>query len=358
MRKIIGLDNDHLYQNSMVQGHTIFIRNIKDLNDLEKEFVNNNAKYFQSLDWANVNGKLGKESKILLLSENGKIKNSWLFFLMELNLFGFRYRELRLETEPISYEHVEEMLLYITQYCSENKYDNVLFQINMSNWSIELQSLKVPFSNCSDFGTHIINLKDTLPNICNRMHKKHRTSIRKAIKMRYYVIESKGEEEITNFYHLVNKTYGRSGSYGYSLGYLKTILSSQYSRLFLCYSIENELAAAALIIGDKEQAYYFHGGSITQSNGASNLLHWHIIKQLKHEGYEKYDFGGVSYNPAPGTKSYGIKMFKERFGGEFIHVYRGQIVMNKTKTHLISLIRRMYNESYILKKIFCGRVYY
>ena len=336
----------------MVQDHRISIKGLNDLSNKEKIFISENSKYFQSLDWVSINHKLGKNSGIILLYDGDEIKNSWLFFIMELNFIVFKYREIRLETEPVFYDHVDEMLAYLIEYCSKNQYDNILFQTNMSNWKNDLRECPIQFSNIFDFGTCIIDLKEDISDICKMMHKKHRNIIRKALKMHYHVIEDKEDEAINNFYTLVNETYSRSDQFGHSMDYLKTVLSSKYSRLFLCYSNENILTTAALIVGDKKQAYYLHGGSITPSNGASNLLHWHIIKQLKNEGYDKYDFGGVSYNPVKGSKSYGIKMFKERFGGEFIHVYRGQININKTKTDLVALIRNIYNNSRILKKIF------
>ena len=338
--------------NSMLQDHRISIKDLNDLSNKEKIFISENSKYFQSLDWASINHKLDKNSRIILLYDGDEIINSWLFFIMELNFIVFKYREIRLETEPVFYDHTHEMLAHLMEYCSENKYDNILFQTNMSNWINDLSEYQIQFSNIFDFGTCIIDLKDDIYHICKMMHKKHRNIIRKAVKMHYYVIEDKKDEAISNFYTLVNETYSRSGQFGHSIEYLKTVLSSKYSRLFLCYSSENILTAGALIVGDNKQVYYLHGGSITPSNGASNLLHWHIIKQLKDEGYEKYDFGGVSYSPAKKSKAYGIKMFKERFGGEFIHVYRGQININKTKTDLVALIRNIYNNSRILKKIF------
>lgn len=346
------IDENYVQRDSMVQNCTCCIKDMSELSVDEKTFISQNAKYFQSLDWADLNHKLGKKSGIIIFHDGNEIKNTWLFFRMELNVLGFHYREIRLETEPVFYNHADSMLIELIQYCKENRYDNILFQTNMSNWTIDLKKMSIHFSNIADFGTCIIDLNEENSQICKKVHKKHRNIIRKAVKMNYHVIEDKQNEKITDFYNLINETYSRSGQFGYSMEYLQTILSSQYNRLFLCYSGENELTAAAVIVGDKKQAYYLHGGSITSSNGASNLLQWHIIKQLKTEGCHKYDFGGVSYNPVKGSKPYGIRMFKERFGGEFIHVYRGQIIINKTKTDIMALVRKIYNGSRILKKIF------
>lgn len=173
--------------------------------------------------------------------------------------------------------------------------------------------------------------------------------------MQYYVVEEKSDEALHRFFTLVNETYRRSKKFGCSKEYLKNILSSEYSRLFFCYSSKSILAASALIMGNKKQAYYLHGGSIVNSEGASNLLHWYIIKQLKEEGYKKYDFGGVSYDPHPKSKAYGIKIFKSRFGGGFVHTYRGEIIINKTKARLLFILRKIYNNSYYLQKMFYTR---
>ena len=330
----------------------IIIKKIGDLEDIEKKFISENSKYFQSLDWADIGSKLGRAPEFILFYAEGEIKNSWLFFTLDMPFSLFRYREMRLETEPICYDGADAMLKFLVEHCKEKRYDNILFQTNMSNWTIGLNDCPLNFYVIEDFGTYIIDLSENPDAIFKNMHKKHRNVIRKAVKLEYYIIEDKSDEALDDFFNLVNETYRRSNKFGYSKEYLKTILSSEYSRLFSCYSPDAILTASALVIGDKNQAYYLHGGSVINSDGASNLLHYDIIRKLKEYGYEKYDLGGVSHNPAEGSKAYGIKTFKSRFGGEFMHVYRGQIRINKTKTQLIASVRKVYNSSYYLKRLF------
>lgn len=347
---------ENVLVNQMEEQFKVIIKKLNELTKEENRFISENSKYFQSPDWAKVKDTLGSNSHFILLYSEGKLQNSWLYFTMDVNLLAFKYREIRLETEPLYYTHTEKMLNCLIKNCKEKKYDNILFQINMSNWSLELgeysKKHSIPFSSIEDFGTCVVDLREDTSTLCKNIHKKHRNVIRKAIKKEYRVLEDKSNESTGNFFNLLNETYKRSNKFGYSEQYLRTLLASEYCRLFTCYSNENEPVASALIAGNRKQAYYLHGASIPNPDGASNYLHWEIMKQLKGEGYVKYDLGGVSYNPPEGSKAYGIKTFKERFGGEFVHVYRGQININRRKTALMKRLRDIYNSSYQLKNIF------
>jgi lipid II:glycine glycyltransferase (peptidoglycan interpeptide bridge formation enzyme) len=52
-----------------------------------------------------------------------------------------------------------------------------------------------------------------------------------------------------------------------------------------------------------------------------NLLTWEAMRSFRAEGVKRYDFVGTRINPEPGSKQEGLKMFKERFGGDLMQGY-------------------------------------
>lgn len=63
--------------------------------------------------------------------------------------------------------------------------------------------------------------------------------------------------------------------------------------------------------GDK--GYWLHGAGRGTSPNAGQLLHWRAIQQLKNDGVQWYDLGGV-----PFEQTNGIYKFKRAFGGEYL----------------------------------------
>ena len=92
----------------------------------------------------------------------------------------------------------------------------------------------------------------------------------------------------------------------------------------------------------KHSAYYVYGGSIPDPiAGATNMLHWEAIKHFRHLGVKRYDFVGVRINPEHGSKQAGLKMFKERFGGELVKGYMWKYSLKPLKFACYSLASRL-----------------
>ena len=84
-------------------------------------------------------------------------------------------------------------------------------------------------------------------------------------------------------------------------------------------------------------AYYLYGGSISKPvTGATNLLQWEAIRTFKKLGIRHYDFVGVRISPEKGSKQSGLKMFKQRFGGDLVLGYMWKYSYNQVKFAIYS----------------------
>ena len=135
--------------------------------------------------------------------------------------------------------------------------------------------------------SNILNLTSSIEDLKAGLHKKHRNMIRKAEKMGMKVEES---DDVNSYHKLSRDTYKRSGGEGPSYGMLKklydTLNPKGMCRIFFFTKYEDDILAAAFMLFCGERVYYYQGASAKKTFGASNLLHWEIIKKAKMEGYK------------------------------------------------------------------------
>jgi lipid II:glycine glycyltransferase (peptidoglycan interpeptide bridge formation enzyme) len=112
-----------------------------------------------------------------------------------------------------------------------------------------------------------------------------------------------------------------SGALG-ALGTLETSgalgAGKNFIRLFFA-EYEGRKIATALVSSFARKATYLHGASDNEYRQlmAPQLLQWEIIKTMKAEGANLYDFYGIDEQKWPG-----VTRFKQGFGGEE-RVYNG-----------------------------------
>lgn len=101
--------------------------------------------------------------------------------------------------------------------------------------------------------------------------------------------------------------------------------------------------AAAVLFYNNYSAYYLYGGTIAKPlTGASNLLHWEIIKFLKRSGAKYYDLVGARITPSKNSKTEGIQRFKSRFGAQLKTGYLWKMPISKIKYKVYSLFLKYY----------------
>lgn len=174
------------------------------------------------------------------------------------------------------------------------------------------------------YGTYSIDLGKSDEVLWNNLHSKHRNVIRNATK-KGVIIET-GMNHLTAAYGLICDTFRRSKlgfmSYGAFERYILSL--GEYVKIFVAVN-QGALQGCAVIPFSNHSAYYVYGGTMPGPiTGAMNLLHWEAIRHFRQLEVKRYDFVGVRINPEKGSKQEGLKMFKERFGGQLVqgHIWK------------------------------------
>jgi hypothetical protein len=187
------------------------------------------------------------------------------------------------------------------------------------------------------YGNFVVDLAHSEEQLWQNLHGKHRNVIRTATKKGVEI--RSGAEELEKVHALIASTLGRSKLDFMSFEKFGQFISAlgMNVKILVAYH-EGHLQGAAVFPFSNHSAYYLYGGSVAQPvTGAMNLLHWEAIRYFRNLGVKRYDFVGARVAPEKGSKQEGIKMFKERFGGEFLTGYTWKFSFKPIKYWLYSL---------------------
>lgn len=195
-------------------------------------------------------------------------------------------------------------------------------------------SLRIPF------GSHIIDLSAPEEGLLMNMHSKHRNSVRRAERNGVTVL-SGGKDLIPDYLKADEDTWERSSRDSYGAAFFEKIVDGLKDKgvLYVAYK-DGEPQAGACYFFNEKMCYYMYGASITKPEpGATNLLQWAAIKDMKARGVERFSFVGCRINEDEDSKYHGIQRFKERFGGKLWQGYMFKCVLSPVK---YKLFREMY----------------
>ena len=230
-----------------------------------------------------------------------------------------------LESEPFRYDGIND------------EDDNIVLKDFLNQVMVELKKEKITWtittntsrfqaypdnSKCILSGNYIIDLTLSEEELWQKVHSKHRNSIRRGEKsnLTFKVGDIDLVEEYTG---MANETYKRSGGNETDSKYYFSLIEKldKKSRIVIAYK-NSVPQAAGMFIFNKKIAYYLHGASVARPEpGSTNYLLWKTIIDMKNCGIEKFSFVGYHFNPEAGSKLEGIQNFKSRFGGYLEQCY-------------------------------------
>jgi hypothetical protein len=188
------------------------------------------------------------------------------------------------------------------------------------------------------YGSYLIDLTQPEETILNNFSASHRRKVRLARKKGLEIKE--GTQFLRTAYDLVKDTFKRwsRGFMGWE-EFKRYVGSLDENVKILVADYQGREQGAVVIPFSKHSAYYVYGGSIPQPiTGATNLLHWEAIRQFRELGVRRYDFVGVRIKPEKGSKQDGLKMFKERFGGQLVRGYMWKYSIHPAKFAAYSMV--------------------
>ncbi len=184
--------------------------------------------------------------------------------------------------------------------------------------------------------TVMVDLTKSEDEILAGMRRQTRYEVRRADKLGIKVISGNSEELFKEFHAEQVKTAHRQNFIPPSE---KVLLAEREAfgdniKIYVAETAEGEKIAYGLILGSGKEADYYEAAS-TELNrkmpGAYALL-WQAIKDLKKEGYERFNLWGIAPPGQPNHRYTGVTTFKTGFSDNVVeYVPAHDLVISKVK---------------------------
>ena len=182
--------------------------------------------------------------------------------------------------------------------------------------------------------TVMIDLKKSEDELLANMRRQTRYEVRRADKLNIRVENSNSEELFKEFHKIQVATAKRQKFIPPDLKTLLAERESLNSTIYVAKTEDNQPIAYGLIIKEGKEGDYYEAASTDLNRklpGAYALL-WQVIKDLKKEGYERFNLWGIAPANQPNHRYAGVTTFKTGFGGEIIeYVPAHDLVISKIK---------------------------
>ena len=182
--------------------------------------------------------------------------------------------------------------------------------------------------------TVIIDLRKTEDELLADMRRQTRYEVRRALKQGIIVEKDNSEEIFKEFRKIQASTAKRQG---FVPPNLKTLLAEREAfgnqiAIYTAKTSEGKPIAYGMIIKDGKEGDYYEAAS-TELNrkmpGAYALL-WQAMRDLKADGYERFNLWGIAPPGQPNHRYAGVTTFKTGFGGKVVeYVPAHDMVINK-----------------------------
>ncbi len=196
--------------------------------------------------------------------------------------------------------------------------------------------------------TVMLDLKKSEDELLADMRRQTRYEVRRAERFGITVEKSDSEEIFKEFHKIQVATAKRQG---FVPPNLKTLLAEKeaFKGNIVIYVAKTEdkkpIAYGMVIKGGKEGDYYEAASTDLNRKlpGAYALL-WQAMRDLKAEGYERFNLWGIAPPNQPNHRYAGVTTFKTGFGGEVIeYVPAHDLVLSKVgylKDYVVEAIRK------------------
>jgi len=170
--------------------------------------------------------------------------------------------------------------------------------------------------------TVMIDLKLSEEELLSGMRRQTRYEVRRAGKLGITVRKDNSEELFREFHKVQMETAKRQGFVPPSL---KVLLAEREAfgeniTIYVAESEEGEPIAYGLIIRDGREGDYYEAASTVLNRklpGAYAIL-WQAMRDLKAEGYERFNLWGIAPAGQPRHRYAGVTTFKTGFGGSVV----------------------------------------
>lgn len=170
--------------------------------------------------------------------------------------------------------------------------------------------------------TVMIDLTISEDDLLAGMRRQTRYEVRRALKQGIKVEHSNSKEIFEEFHKVQLETAKRQG---FVPPNLKTLMAEREAfgeniEIYTALTEEGEKIAYGLIVKDGLEGDYYEAASTPLNRklpGAYALL-WQVMKDLKNEGYQRFNLWGIAPPGQPNHRYAGVTTFKTGFGGKVV----------------------------------------
>ncbi len=184
--------------------------------------------------------------------------------------------------------------------------------------------------------TVMIDLTKDEETLLANMRRQTRYEVRRAEKLGIKVLKDDSEAIFKEFHEVQTETAKRQN---FIPPDLKTLLAEKEAfgeniEIYIAETADGEKIAYGLIVKDGREGDYYEAAS-TELNrklpGAYALL-WKVMRDLKSEGYERFNLWGIAPAGQPNHRYAGVTTFKTGFGGEVVeYIPAHDLIISKMK---------------------------
>lgn len=187
---------------------------------------------------------------------------------------------------------------------------------------MELLGLKESPMHLAAEHTVIISLSLTEDDLLKNMRRQTRYEVRRAEKLGITVITDSSEDIFKEFHRVQLETARRQGFVPPSLNVLLAEREAfgENISIYVAQTKDGEKIAYGLIIKNGNEGDYYEAASTPLNRklpGAYALL-WQAMKDLKKEGYQRFNLWGIAPAGQQNHRYSGVTTFKTGFGGEVV----------------------------------------
>lgn len=301
------------------------ISEIKNQKEWDLFFNKHGSETFlQAWDWGVLQEKIGHEVLRLGIYE----KNKLCAISQVIKIKAQRGNFLFIPHGPISSIkkiYLKEIHDFLSDIAKEEGYSHLrVAPILVDNKKDQILFEKAGFRKAP---THmhaenvwILDISKSEDELLADMRKTTRYLIRKAIKEEVVIDKITDISALDKFWNVYKKTVERENFTPFSKDFIKDEFESfnrDNNAIFLIAKAKNsnQVLAAALIIFNKNTAFYHQGASLHSKVPVAYLMQWEAIREAKRKGCRFYNFWGISPNDNEKHPWFGLSLFKKGFGG-------------------------------------------
>jgi lipid II:glycine glycyltransferase (peptidoglycan interpeptide bridge formation enzyme) len=193
--------------------------------------------------------------------------------------------------------------------------------------------------------TYIIDLEIGKEKIFQAFGTDKKKNIRKAEKKGIIVREMEHVEQVSVFYNIIKDVYKRKrvplADISLFENSFKVLSEKGMFKIFLAQLGDRPIAGKAVLFF-KDRALAWYGGGFEEflTLHPNEMLTWYVIGWADRNGFREFDLGGAG---KPG-ESYGVRDYKERFGGELVNYGRYMKVYSPALLKIANIGYQIYRK--------------